>query len=341
MTNSENILVAALTAGVNTASSRFRLRQYSDRLSLQGITVREHIPFFEKSCGLPSPFKMAARIPALFSTRDADLLWLGKELVQGYQTFERLLPRPRIMDVDDAIWNNFPFGRWAAKNIAKAMDAMVVGNTYLANYFEKFCNNISIVPTAIDLDRYTLRPQPSSEPEKFIIGWTGLACNYKYLSQIEPTLHRFLDDHQRAEVQVISNRPWKPTLLPPDKVRFIPWSPENEATALHAMSVGIMPLSDDKWTRGKCSFKMLQYMAVGLPTIASPVGMNTDVLKKGNCGFGPESDNAWYDALKTLHNNWALQIEMGKIGRQIVQQFYNADLVAHQLASIFKKTVGL
>ena len=106
--NTENkITVAALTAGLNTPSSRFRIRQYTARLAEHGIIIKEHIPFFEKSCGLPSPFKAAARIPALWRTRDADLIWLGKELVQGYETFERFLKRPRLMDVDDTIWLNF------------------------------------------------------------------------------------------------------------------------------------------------------------------------------------------------------------------------------------------
>jgi len=341
MNQSETITVAALTGGVNTPSSRFRIRQYIQRLAKLGIAVEEHIPFFQKSCGLPSPFKAAARIPAVLRCRKADIVWIGKELVQGYETFERLLKRPRIMDVDDAIWLNFPFGRFAAADIARSMDTVIAGNSYLAEYFSQYCKNVYTVPTAIDLDRYRLRPNMDGpEPEKFVIGWTGLACNHKHLDHIETALRRFLWENDRAELIIISNRPWKHKSLPSAKVQFIAWTKENEATSLHLMSVGIMPLIDDRWTRGKCSFKMLQYMAVGLPVIVSPVGMNRDILEKGDIGFGVTSQQQWYESLKNLYNNWELQKQSGRSGRQIVEQFYNADTIAEQLAQIFKSTSG-
>ena len=335
--HARSITVAALTGGLNTPSSRFRIRQYIARLEQRGIIVREHIPFFEKSCGLPSLFKAAARIPALFASRDADLVWMGKELVQGYETFERLLKRPRMLDVDDVIWFNRPFGRFAAADIARAMDAVIAGNSYLAEYFSRYCKKVYVVPTAIDLERYQLRPNLNSEPpEKFVIGWTGLACNYKYLKTIESALQRFLRNHKKAELMLISNRPWKCKLLSPEKVRFIPWDRENEATALHSMSVGVMPLTDDKWCRGKCSFKMLQYMAVGLPVVVSPVGVNLDVLQKADVGFAATSPDEWYEALAALYNDWSLQLKLGSAGRKVVEQFYNADIIAEELARIFK-----
>ncbi|MCK5000278.1 MAG: hypothetical protein KAS23_12110 [Anaerohalosphaera sp.] len=255
MDDKRQIKIAALTGGHNTPSARFRVRQYISRLAKFGIAVEEHIPYFEKSCGLPSPFIAAARIPALFRSRDADAVWLNKELVQGYPTFERFLKRPRVLDADDAIWQNLPFGGFGAPRIARAMDAVVAGNSYLADYFSQYCNNVHIVPTAIDLERYTQREKL---PEgKFVIGWTGLACNYQYLEPIADALRQFLESHDDAELMLLSNRKWDTSELPADKVRFVPWSKENEASALHEMSVGLMPLADDKWAKGKCSFKML------------------------------------------------------------------------------------
>ncbi len=335
------IKVAAFTGGVNTPSARFRIRQYIWRLAAHGVVIEEHLPFFEKSCGLPSPFKAAARSPGLFRSRNADIVWIGKELVKGYKTFEGLLRHPRIMDVDDAIWLSFPFGKFAAPAIARTMDAIVAGNSYLADHFSQYCKTIYIIPTAIDTERYQLRDLSSAEPpDKFVIGWTGLACNYKFLKTISPVLKQFLADHERAELLLVSNRDWKQNVLPADRIKFIPWSMENEARVLHSMSVGIMPLTDDKWTRGKCSFKMLQYMAAGLPVITSPVGMNAQVLDKGRIGFGVNSPDEWYDALKTLYNDWSLQVSMGKAGRDVVQQFYNADIAAKELAEIFKTLAG-
>lgn len=338
--SSGNIKVAAFTGGVNTPSSRFRIRQHISRLGECGIIVEEHIPFFEKSCGLPSPFKAVARIPGLFRARTADLVWLNKELVKGYKTFESLLKRPRVLDVDDAIWQSFPYGRLAAPAIARSMDAVIAGNTYVADYFSKYNHNIHIVPTAIDLNRYQQRPEISkSSREKFIIGWTGLACNYKYLKTIEPAIKRFLDDHKDAQLKLISNRPWHSKMIVSERITFIRWTKENEATALHDMSVGLMPLTDDKWTRGKCSFKMLQYMAAGIPSVVSPVGMNRDILQKANVGFAASSQDDWYNAMETLYNDFVLQEEMGKQGRSIVEQFYSAEIIAAHLAEIFKNIV--
>lgn len=338
MNQSKPIHIAALTGGQNTPSTRFRIRQHITRLKTYGIEVREHLPVFGKSCGLPSPFKAAARIPAIFETRNADVVWLNKLLVQGYETFERLLKRPRVLDVDDAIWLNLPFGKIAAPHIAKGMDTIIAGNEYLADYFDKYCKDIHIVPTAIDLDRFKVRGLPEFEPEKFVIGWTGLACNYKFIKPILPALHRFMTDHKRAEMLLISNKPWKQKLLPPEKIRYTQWTVENETILLHEMSVGIMPLTDDKWTRGKCSFKMLQYMASGIPVIASPVGMNAQVFEKGEIGFPAMTNDQWYDALKTLYENWSLQQQMGQTGRNIVEKFYNTDTVAKQLAEILRQT---
>lgn len=337
-TNSaQPITLAALTAGFNRPSSRFRLRQYVHRLAEHGVVVKEHMPFSEKTYYFPGPFKAVNRISALFRSRDADMVWLSRGFVEGYETFERLLKRPRILDVDDAVWLRGPFGRFTMPDIARAMDAVIAGNTYLAEYFSRYCKEVHVVPTAIDLDRYTLRPESVNvSPEKFVIGWTGLASNFKYLDNIEPVLSRFIEEHDRAELILIADRPWEHRLLPPEKVRFIPWSEEEEVSVLHLMSVGIMPLADDKWSLGKCAFKMLQYMAVGLPVIVSPVGMNRDVLDKADIGLSASSPDQWYEALVSLYEERSLGVKLGLAGRRVVEQFYNADIIARELADIFK-----
>jgi glycosyltransferase involved in cell wall biosynthesis len=226
-------------------------------------------------------------------------------------------------------------------DIARAMDAVIAGNSYLAEYFGKYCKEVHIVPTAIDLDRYTLRPESADEQrDKFVIGWTGSSSNFKYLDTIEPILNRFIQEHDLAELMLIADRRWEHRLLPPEKVRFIRWSVEEEVRVLHSMSVGLMPLADDKWTRGKCAFKMLQYMAVGLPVIVSPVGVNRDVLEKGNIGLAASSPDEWYEALVSLYKERSLGVELGLEGRKVVEQFYNADIVTHDLADIFKSLLG-
>jgi glycosyltransferase involved in cell wall biosynthesis len=332
--------IVALTGGRNTPGARFRVRQYIPRLESHGIYVQERIPFFHENCGLPSPFKAASKISGVIASRKADITWTNRELVQGYETFERFLKRPRVMDVDDAIWLDWPFGKYAIPHIARMMDAIVVGNSYLAEWFDKYCKNVYILPTAIDIGRYAKRADSIvAQKKKFTIGWTGLACNYQFLKLIEPTLKRFLLDHPDAELQLVAERPWRKTSVPADRIRWVQWSEQVEATALQEMSVGVMPLPDNEWTRGKCSFKMLQYMAAGVPVIVSPVGMNREVLAKGEVGLAATKEDEWYGALETLYRDENLQIRMGNTARNVVEKHFSATKVADALAEIFKGLV--
>ncbi len=333
----EEITVAALTAGTKIPSSRFRIRQYISRLSEHGIVVQEHKPFCEKTCYFPGPFKAMNKFGGLVRSRSVDVVWISRGFVEGYETFERLLKRPRVLDIDDAVWLRGPLGRFTMPDIARAMDAIIAGNSYLAEYFGKYCKDVHIIPTAIDLNRYTLRPAPANEEEgKFAIGWTGSSSNFKYLDSIEPVLARFIEEHDGAELIMTADCAWEFRLLPAERVKFVPWSVEEEVHVLHSMSVGIMPLADDEWTRGKCAFKMLQYMGVGLPVIVSPVGMNRDVLEKGDIGLAASTDDQWYEALVSLYKDRTLRTKLGSEGRKVVEKFYSADIIARELADIFK-----
>ncbi len=337
---SGKIKIAALTGGVKTPASRFRIRQYISRLASHNIFVHEYIPFFHENCGLPSPFKAVSHLPGVVASHKADLSWIGRELVQGYETFERWLKKPCVMDVDDAIWLDWPLGKYAIPHLARQMAAIVAGNSYLADWFGKYCKKIYILPTAIDIERYAKRQYSiAAEKEKFTIGWTGLACNYQFLKLIEQPLFRFLKDYPDSELMLIAEKPWKKTIIPADRIRFVRWSQQTEASSLQEMSVGLMPLPDNEWTRGKCSFKMLQYMAVGLPVIVSPVGMNNEILAKGQIGFAPRNSDEWYESLEILYNNRKLQLTMGDTARQIVEQYFSVDKTADQLAGIFKSLV--
>jgi glycosyltransferase involved in cell wall biosynthesis len=334
------IKVVALTGGHKAPAARFRIRQYISRLAQQGIYVREYIPFFHENCGLPSPFKAMSQVPGVIGSRKADLTWIGRELVQGYETFELLLKRPRVMDVDDAIWLDWPFGKYAIPHIARRMDAIVAGNSYLADWFGRYNKKVYTVPTAIDTNRYTKRDDSqAAAKDKFTIGWTGLAFNYKFLKIIEQPLSQFLQNYPHSELLLIAEKPWQSVKIPQNRIRFVHWSEQVEAAALWEMSVGVMPLPDDEWTKGKCSFKMLQYMAAGLPVIVSPVGMNREVLAKGDIGFAAMSDEQWYESLENLYKNRQLQITMGNTARRIVEQHFSATAIADALAGIFKSLV--
>ncbi len=337
-----NIKVAALTGGLKTPAARFRIRQYIPRLAEYGIDVQEYIPFFHDNCGLPSPFKAFSQIRGVRASHKADLSWIGRELVQGYETFERFLKKPRVMDVDDAIWLDWPLGKYAIPHIAKMMDVIVAGNSYLADWFSKYCKKVYILPTAIDVNRYIKRDDSKiTHKEKFTIGWTGLASNYKFLKLIEQPLKDFLNDHPDSELLLIAQRPWQSTEIPAERIKFVPWNEQIEAAALQQMSVGVMPLPDNEWTRGKCSFKMLQYMAAGVPVIVSPVGMNKEVLAKGEVGFAATSPDQWRETFETLYKNREMQIKYGNNARTIIEKHFSSETVARELAGIFKSLVNI
>ena len=352
------IRVAALTAGKKVPSSRFRVRQHIESLSKHGIEVREYTPGIDKYALLPGwpvnisykyalPYlalwqgcKLAARVPGVLGSWRNSVTWLEREILPGYLTLETGLKRPMVLDVDDSIWLTKPFGRTSIARIAKRADVVVAGNRFLANWFSQWNQQVLIVPTAIDLIRYVPRKAGSREDTaKFVIGWTGTAGNLKYLNAIETPLKRFIDDHPSAEILVIADQAPSFKEIPADRIRFIRWSIQVEATAIQQMDVGIMPLPDDEWTRGKCSFKVLQYMACGLPVIVSPVGMNAEVLALGEVGYSVTNDSDWYDALEALYADSDAACRLGAVGRSVIETHFSCDVVVRQLAEIFKGLV--
>jgi len=349
------IKVAALTSGGNVPSARFRVRQHIVPLKSRGIHVREYIPVIDKFAPTPlSSFfpdsclnvvkaawkcvKVSTRAPGIIGSWKAKITWLERELHPGILTFEPLLKHPCVFDVDDAIWLARPFGRTAAMRIAKNADVVLAGNNHIAEWFSPYAKDVRIVPTAVDTDRIrpknlqNLRPSHS----RFVIGWTGTSSNYTALYQIEKALEEFLKNHE-AELLVVADRPPRFSELKPDRVRYVRWHPDTEIEVLGLMDVGLMPLPSDSWSLGKCSFKMLQYMAAGLPVVVSPVGMNVEVLSMGDIGFPAVTQDDWFEALSSLYHDPSLAHRYGAMGRLIVEKHFSRSLVSTILAGIFQE----
>lgn len=345
--------IAALTTGRTDPSARFRVRQHIEPLGRAGIDVTEYVPRIDKHAGLPSGIerltpslllpitltawdaaKLAARVPGLLGARNADLVWLNRELLAGRYTLERLLRRPYALDVDDAVWRARPHGAETMARLARGAAVVIAGNQYLANWFATHTARISIVPTAIDTDRFQPGPSPRSADARFTIGWTGSRGNFDYLYKLEGPLGVFLKE-RNARLLVVAEEAPKFARIDARDIEFHRWTPDTEALVLREMDVGLMPLPDNEWTRGKCSFKMLQYMATGLPVVVSPVGMNAELLEVARIGFGATSDAEWLDALRSLHGNREVAAQMGSEGRRLVEKSYSQSIVSAQLAQIF------
>lgn len=328
------ISVAAFTGGRNVPSARFRVREYIEWLNAYGISVTE----FSAPLGTYPPQNrlirplwaaatLATRLPGVLMSHRYDLTLLQREILSTFATLESLTKRPRVMDVDDAIWLHRD-GRFAEK-LARNCEAVICGNSFLAEKFSQWNQNVTIIPTAIDTNRFI----PESSSEELIIGWSGTSGGFKYLYEIEAALYSVLQKMPRVKLRIVSNALPAFTKITTDRIEFIRWSPENEVQAIQGMTVGIMPLKDSLWERGKCSFKMLTYMACGVPVVVSPVGMNVEVLAQGNIGLGAQTDEEWVSALVFLLEDEVQRKKMGENGRQVVLNNYSIRILAPKLAN--------
>ena len=345
--------VCALTSGRNAPASRFRVRQHICALRTLGYDVREHCPIVPQAMPLPGALPglrrrhlaplsalwtlghVTARIPGILASRNADLVWIERTIVPGLDEIVRLIGRPRVLDADDAVWLEGATRR-SIRTLARSVDSVVAGNSYLADWFSQHCSIVHTIPTAIDCQRFHPR-QDSGQLDGFRILWTGTSGNFRYLGMLRTVLRRVLQEVPAASITIVADRAPELAVLGDLPVRFIRWRESVEADALQGAHVGVMPLTDDEWTRGKCSFKMLQYMASGLPCVVSPVGMNRDVLARGACGLVATSESEWVDALVTLSRDADLCRQLGNTGRQIVEKHYDVPVIARQLSEVFAK----
>jgi glycosyltransferase involved in cell wall biosynthesis len=333
--------VSAYTGGWSDPSARFRVRQYIPALRSLGVDVRDlssHLGSY------PPPVRALRPIWVVAATGEralsaawsyaSDLTLLQKPMLSTLVTAEPLTRRPRVLDVDDAIW--LSRGGVAAPRLAGLCDAVICGNDYLAEHFRKWNAQVYVHPTAVDTDRF--RPLESSRASelrsgKRIIGWSGSLSGFRFLEPILPTLRVILENHRDVVFRVVG--PSRPNLegIRESQFDFIPWSPEVEVRAIQEMTVGLMPLEDTAWTRGKCSFKLLTYMACGVPAVASPVGMNTEVLRVGG-SLGPNRWTDWTAAIESLLEDEGLGRRIGEQGREVALRDYSVNALAPRLAGI-------
>ncbi len=336
------IEVVALTSGAEVPSSRFRVRQYIGPLAERGIAVHERPPAFSKYASSANPVlarlmaagKVVARLPGLAASRGANVTWLERELVAGRATLESLAGRPRVFDVDDALWLNGRAG--FSERIASLCDGVLAGNEFLAEHYRNVASRVWVVPTCVDTEVWIpRRGRPAGE--EWTVGWTGSLSTLPYLAAIEEPLADFLEQCPSARLLVVSDRAPALGKLPAERWRFERWSPAAEVGLVQQMDVGLMPLPDSDWARGKCALKMLLYMAVGIPAVVSPVGVSEEVLARGDVGLTATCAGDWHSALSRLFADRDAAARMGREGRSVVERFYSVRENADLLARIFRE----
>ena len=333
--------LAAFTCGRTVPSARLRVRQHLPALRQHGIETREYYP----RVGSAHPTSTGiARFPWLLSqlkqrneqiknAHRYDVALLQRQLIATINTFEYRIAGPRILDVDDAIWLTCRFN--SVDRLAGTCESVICGNDFIADHFASINPNIHIIPTAVDTDAWAPYDSKISE-NRPTIGWIGTHGNYKYLYAIEDSLMDVMRELPDARILIVSDVAPQFTKIPPSRIDYHKWSEENEVSEVQSMSIGIMPIADAPWARGKCSCKMLQYMACGVPAIASPVGTNIQVAARGGAILAGSREQ-WTEAMLHLLQNEASRNEIGVKGRSVVVQHYSSRIIAADLANIIKK----
>lgn len=221
------------------------------------------------------------------------------------------------------------------KPLLRRADLAVCGNAYLQSYAAEHCLRTQIVPTVVDTDAY--RPAQGPRPQRPVtVGWIGSPSTWAFVKPLVPLL---AETAERLNLAVRAVGAGPQEAIPPC-FSFLPWTEEGEIGLIQTMDIGIMPLPDQPWARGKCGYKLIQYMACGLPVIASPVGVNSDIVEHGENGFLASTPQEWAEAIATLAGDPPLRQAMGAAGRRKIERAYSLAVHGPRLASMLREAMG-
>ena len=350
-------------------STRFRVAQLSSALARLGVDVRLH-PFFstETYRRLKEPGRRAARIGAglgafsalgrVIRREDYDVVLVQRAMAPFLNgSFLGLLRRqavPLVYDFDDAVYLPQERGRpWLERlrgperttaAYCRAAVAVLAGNEHLAGFARRAMGDdarqrVKIVPSVVDTERF--RP-PSSPPVgsgRPTLGWVGSSTTLAYLEALAPALREIAArvDHR---LLLVADGPEAPQ-LPGIRFEYRTWVPEDEIGYFQEIDVGLYPLEESPWTLGKCGLKAVQYLACGVPCVASPVGVLNEIVRDGETGLHAADDVAWVEACCRLLASVEERTRMGRAGRGLVQEAYSLDLAVPRVAEALRHAAGM
>lgn len=344
------------------ASSRLRALQYLPYLESHGLDVTV-IPLFDDEYlaqlyghSHRAPAKIAAvygkRLLAMFAASSHDLIWIEKEiwpyLPAVGEWLLHLLRKPYVVDYDDAVFHNYDLSgnplirRLLGHKIDAVMRhsaCVVAGNAYLADRARiAGAPRIELVPTVVDYTRYV--PRSHKVGIRPVIGWIGSPSTQKYVVNIREALTQACRAHG-AHLMLVGATPQIISELPGIDVEVVPWSEETETTLIAQMDIGIMPLHDSPWEKGKCGYKLIQYMACAVPVIASPVGVNIDIVKGSQSGLLASGSADWEAALQQLLESPELRATFGAAGRSAVEKIYSLQAQAPKMCQLLFEVISM
>jgi glycosyltransferase involved in cell wall biosynthesis len=341
--------ILGLISSISDPASRFRITQYREELRKYAVMLDTKIFSPPKESDPPALLNLVSgtwnrkiwrmrqeksRNKLLQIENHYDLLWQNRLLLYQSADIETRLKKPRVFDFDDAIW--MTEGKDAVDASIRSATKVFAGNEFLAGYASRLNAETEIVPTTIDTTKFckTNKSQPA-----FTIGWIGTKSNFPYLEMIRAPLLDFLRTEKDARLMIVSSEAPSNFTFDNQKIVFVPWSATRENDQLNEFSVGLMPLDDNEWTRGKCSAKLLQYLACEIPAVVSPVGNNKKILAGADVALASSTNEEWINALKQLKHEPEYRMQLGKNGRMLVENNYSVNVWGKSIYNHFKKLV--
>jgi len=336
-------------------SQRFRVENFLPFLDQQGIEYKL-APFLDeatfsilysnasairKGLGVLKGFLKRLYL-LLFAIHRYDYVFVHREASPlGPPIFEflaaKVFRKKLIYDFDDAIWIadstnkalNWVKAYWKVRHICSWAHTVVGGNEYLCNYARQYNANVVLIPSCVDVERQHNKLKDQDQ-RPLTLGWTGSHSTLKYLDRLVPQLSALAA--RGVRILIICN---KPPAFHFEGLQFVQWKEETEIDDLLQMNIGIMPLEEDAWSKGKCGFKLIQYLSLGIPAIASPVGVNQQIIEEGKNGFLATTIEQWQQAIDTLVDDEALRKQMGTAGRSKIEKDYSIQAYETVFAGLF------
>ena len=340
---------------------RYRLEQWEPLLRERGVEIT-YAPFEDEELHallykpglLGKKLQLVTRglnrrLSLVRKVKDYDLVYILREAaLLGPPIFEKLIHQrgvPIVFDFDDAVFVSYrspsngylSYLKFASKTktICRLASHVMVGNPYLAEYARQVNDRVTVIPTTIDTEKYRVPPRAEKAGPP-VIGWTGSYSTVQHLDTLRGALKK-LAERESFRLRVIGTPSYE---CAPIEVEARQWRADSELEDLSAIDIGMMPLPDDKWSKGKCGLKALQFMALGIPTICSPVGVNTDIIQDDVNGFIAGTEDEWVEKLSRLLRSAELRQRLGQAGRATVEQKYSAITQTPRVYEIFNSVIS-
>ena len=312
---------------------RFRVEQYFPYLNAYGV----------ETIWQPIPKSLGKRLEIYRDLSCYDVIFIQRRLLSPIEFYHiRRKARKIIFDVDDAIMfrsssssRQKSLGRmWKFKYMVMNSDTVIVGNRFLKDQVIRYVdsNKVTLIPTTIDINFYPKKKEFSNKG-RTILGWIGTQSTLKYLKDLDPIFESLAERFNQINLKIVCDEFYDFQTIPVIKKR---WSLEEENDDLVSFDIGLMPLRNDLWSRGKCGLKIIQYQCVGLPVVCTPVGINRDIVRDGYNGFWATTSREWVEKLSILIEREDLRKEMGANGIRIVEREFNIEVTSEKLLSVFR-----